>query len=70
MSEILNRKHRVFTVGEIRKAKIEDLPPYLHKIKHKIDEDFKNDLDIEDWDKIFPKNKIKIHFPFLNFYQF
>ena len=55
MSEILNRKHRVFTVGEIRKAKIEDLPPYLHKIKHKIDEDFKNDLDIEDWDKIFPK---------------
>ena len=67
MSEILNRKHRVFTVGEIRKAKIEDLPPYLHKIKHKIDEDFKNDLDIEDWDKIFPKNIIKIHFPILKF---
>ena len=44
MSEILNRKHRVFTVGEIRKAKIEDLPPYLHKIKHKIDEDLKKKM--------------------------
>ena len=49
----------MFTVGELREAKIEDLPPFLHKIKRKIDEDFKNDIDIEEWDKIIEEEKRK-----------
>ena len=47
----------MFTVGELREAKIEDLPPFLHKIKRKIDEDFKNDIDLEMWDKIIEEEE-------------
>ena len=55
-------KRRMLTVGELREAKIEeakieDLPPSLHKIKRKIDEDFKNDIDLEMWDKIIEEEE-------------
>ena len=50
-------KRRMLTVGELKEAKIEDLPPSLHKIKRKIDEDFKNDIDLEMWDKIIEEEE-------------